>query len=191
MQGIKGGERDKNHRYSEYHIDFCHVACGDCGKCNYKKNTAWFFKAVFLLFDGDCTGNHSFCNSLQTSLGDSFLPYSALGGACGYIIGMERGKDKWKIRRASFPNRRVEEVRGMRKKHTRLEELRKKDTLQSIDNTLKRIEVILRDGQNSPAKILQDAIEASLSQPQEHSLVLPLTIPDLSQLLEQKDLQIK
>ena len=79
----------------------------------------------------------------------------------------------------------------MRKKHTRLEELRKKDTLQSIDNTLKRIEVILRDGQNSPAKILQDAIEASLSQPQEHSLVLPLTIPDLSQLLEQKDLQIK
>ena len=58
-------------------------------------------------------------------------------------------------------------------------------------NTLKRIEVILRDGQNSPAKILQDAIEASLSQPQEHSLVLPLTIPDLSQLLEQKDLQIK
>lgn len=90
----------------------------------------------------------------------------------------------------SFPNRRWE-VRGIRKKHTRLEELRKKDTLQSIDNTLKRIEVILRDGQNSPAKILQDAIEASLSQPQEHSLVLPLTIPDLSQLLEQKDLQIK
>jgi len=37
-----------------------------------------------------------------------FLPYSALGGACGYIIGMERGKDKWKIRRASFPNRRWE-----------------------------------------------------------------------------------
>lgn len=35
-----GGERDKSHRYSEYHIDFCHVACGDCGKCNYKKNTA-------------------------------------------------------------------------------------------------------------------------------------------------------
>lgn len=43
----------------------------------------------------------------------------------------------------------------------------------------------------TPAKILQDALEASLSQPQEHSLVLPLTIPDLSQLLEQKDLQIK
>nr|DAY45315.1 MAG TPA: hypothetical protein [Caudoviricetes sp.] len=63
------------------------MACGDCGKCNYKKNTAWFFKAVFLLFDGDCTGNHSFCNSLQTSLGDSFLPYSALGGACEYSIG--------------------------------------------------------------------------------------------------------
>ena len=24
----------------------------------------------------------------------SFLSYSALAGACGYIIGMERGKDK-------------------------------------------------------------------------------------------------
>lgn len=77
MQGIKGGERDKNHRYSEYHIDFCHVACGDCGKCNYKKNTAWFFKAVFLLFDGDCTGNHSFCNSLQTSIDNASTHFIA------------------------------------------------------------------------------------------------------------------
>jgi len=56
MQGIKGGERDKNHRYSEYHIDFCHVACGDCGKCNYKKIQPGFSKLYFFYSMGIALG---------------------------------------------------------------------------------------------------------------------------------------
>ena len=53
-------------------------------------------------------------------------------------------------------------------------------TLQSIDDTLKRIETILLERKN-PLQALRDAVEVSVSQPQEQPLVLRQCSQGLSQ----------
>jgi len=63
---------------------------------------------------------------------------------------------------------------------------KKNDVLQSIDSTLKRIEVILLDFQKMehpvPLKALQDAVEVSLSQ---HQGIAPILHLDSPSQLEQ------